>query len=479
MENKIIYPSEIDDLLWVPRSTQDEDDSIELQTYGSINNWEETNSKTFCETFRSSMWTSFTIHLAGVPLALLMISVLFFNINTTNVCFEQIHRGNTLPKSAMKWVLAGHVVGVCALAFWFQLTLMLLFTWNVFMTQHRKTLLIAVFQGLIYSIYKIIMYTQDVNFTHDHYRYTGNAVFLFGVIFTGYFASKKISACHSANKLKKLRVFTIITTQYFLGGIIAIIYRYLTIPWFIDEEDETLKAIIAIIACLPVLALNIINEKLALSSSQFVKTGRNFILISFTTGVYTLVFRIMQADVQNIAIFIAISLYRGTVQIFLASTKTLRRRVLNAIGRYVRCCRFLRRTSQQNEKEWDGIRLEDDLYIQLMLYQHSALTVSQAYQSLYKASNFYAETVDVFAEALIRVAIGSAINLVLHSLSLFINMHWHNSRLATVWSQEWRLHMNNVAIGGVMTVLFYTCILLTVFHNFQHDLVMRNCTVPY
>ena len=481
MENKsTVQHLENDNLIWKPRLVKLEEarETTDMQNYGSINNTAEAN--TFFQTFLHSMTTSFIITFATIPVALLMISVLYFDINTSDRCFEYIHGSHSLPRNVLKWVLAGHVVEVLVLHFWFQLNLLLLFTWREFISLHKNALWIALLQGCIVSVYKIILFTQYVDFTLDRYRYTGNVVFLIGVIYTGYTVSQKIHTCRFTDGYNHLRLFKLITTQYFLGCIIGLVYRYLTIPWFISEENETKKAVIAVIVPLPVVTLNIINAKVALSSLKFVRHGRNFIFISFTTGVSTLVFRIMQADVKSIIIFTALSVCRGVAQILLLATQKLRDRVLNVVcRRFRRCCCHRQRLRKQNEDNEDSAPLEDDNLIQLMLYQQSALIVSQAYQALYVLNNFYTKPWDVFVEFSIKVAIGSAVNLVTNSFSIFIYVYWNNSRLPTVWSQTWRLHVSTIAINGVMTIFYFTSILLPVFQGPQQDLVIRNCTVPF
>jgi hypothetical protein len=479
MENKpTTQNSENNHLIWSSTSHEMEEEAteiIDIQSYGSIDTTTEAN--TFFQTFSHSMTTSVTITLASIPLALFMISTLYFDLNTTNKCFEHIHGNYSLPRNVLKWVLAGHVAQVIVLHFWYQLTLMLIFTWREFIFLHKNTLWIALLQGCIVSVYKIILFTQYVDFTLDRYRYTGNVVFLIGVVYTGYIVSKKISACPLTVGLKKFRLFKIFTTQYFLGCIIGYLYRYLTIPWFISERDETTKAIIAAIVPLPVITLNVINAGVAVSSSKFVRPGRKFIFISFTTGVSILVFRIMQADVKSINIFTALCVCRGVAQILLVATEKLRSRLLNAVCRYFkRCCC---RRQQQNEEDEDSVRLDADNFIQLMLYQHSALIASETYQALYTLNNFYIKPWDAFAEPLIRVAIGSAVNLVTNAFSIFIYVYWNKSMLPTVWSQTWKLHVSTVALNSVMTILYFTSVLLTVFQGPQQDLVVRNCTVPF
>ena len=474
-QENLSYPED-DNLIMARRLIDEETRQInEIQNYGSINNTDETY--TCLQDFLTSIWTSFTIKLAATPLALLMISALYFDINTSNICF--IHHEQTLPRRVMKWILTGHIMEVLILHFWYQIFLILTFTWREIMSRHRYTLFIAFLQGVTVSIYKVILFTQHVNFTLDSYRYTGNVVFLLGVIYTGYIVSKKICYLKPADGFTKRRVFKILTTQYFVGSIIVMLFRYLAIPWFISEENEITKGLIAVTVHLSVITLNIINKQDALRSSKFVKPGRNFVVMSFTTGVNILVFRIMQADVKNINIFIALSIYRGLVQILLTATEKLRERILNAICRYFKiCCRCSQTENEGNERS-DSVRLDVDNYIQLMLYQHSALIVSQAYQVFYILNNYYAKPWEVIAESLMRVGIGCAINFVSNSASIFIYVYWYNSRLPAIWYQEWKLHMTTVAIGGVMTIIYFTVVLLSVFQHSEQDLVIRNCTVLF
>lgn len=477
MENSKTDDSENDDLIWISRCEQVEEtrNIIEIENSGNTNNTEETN--TFLQTFFTSIRTSITINLAAIPVALLTISILYLDMNTSDICFEQ----NSRPRNVLTWVWIGHIVASVVINFWFLLSLILIFTWREFMTRHRDTLLIAILQGCLVSVYKTVLFIQHVDFTLDRYRYTGNVIFMFGVIYVGYVVSRNICAFRATDGLKKLRVFGIITTQCFLGCIIAFMYRYVTIPWFISEENEIAKAIYAVILHLQVITINIINEKVALSSSKFVKPGRNFVFISFITGVSIIIFRTMQADVKNINIFIALSVYRGFMQIFLTGSKTLRKRLWSAICRFFirRCCCCRQRCGEQNYEDGYSVRLDVDTYIQLMLYQQSALIVSQAFEPLYLVNNFYTKLWDVLQESLIRTVIGSAINLVSNSISIFIYVYWHNSSLPTIWPRAWGLHIVTVTIGSVMTILYFSAILLTVFQGCEKELVLRNCTVPF
>lgn len=476
MEYGTVDQTENDNLIRILRSLQAEDtsESIEMVTYGSINNIPE--STTFLKTISLSFWTSFTITTAAIPVASLMVVVLQFDMNTSDRCFQHIQHNRTLPRDVMKWVLAGHVVEVMTLHFWFQLQLALTFTWKGFMTLHRNTLWIALFQGIVVSAYKIVLFSQHVNFTLDRYRYFGNIVFWLGVISTGFVVSKKICVGHQG--MKKFKVFTQITSQYFIGCIVVLLLRYLAIPSFINEENEIVKAIIAVVVHLPIITLNIINEKVALSSLRLVTPGRRFLFANATTGVSTLMFRIMQADFKNIYIFISLSVYRGTIQIILTATKNLRRRILLAFEKYfkVYCHEIL---ENQKEKERYRIRFNADSFIQSLLFQDTALIVSQAYQALYNLNNFYIKPWEVFAESLTRVAIGSGINFVTNSVSIFIYARWFNSALPKAWSQAWLLHLTAVLLSSVMTIAYCSVVLLTVFQEPEQGLVVRNCTAPF
>ena len=115
--------------------------SLIQSDYGSNN--QSRDRPSFRQSFLRSIWISFTINVAVIPLSLLIVVLLYIDMNTSNFCFEQIKRNGTLPDGTMKWILIGHVVEDIALNLWFQCILIFLFGWRKFMSRHCSTIIVG------------------------------------------------------------------------------------------------------------------------------------------------------------------------------------------------------------------------------------------------------------------------------------------------------------------------------------------------
>ncbi len=69
------------------------------------------------------------------------------------------------------------------------------------------------------------------------------------VIYSSYLVAKNVCKTFPSHTrhLKKKQVFVIVSTQFFLGFLIAMAYRYVFVPWFRGTEDDILRTIIAMI----------------------------------------------------------------------------------------------------------------------------------------------------------------------------------------------------------------------------------------
>ena len=205
-----------------------------IHDYGSISidfDAPDEQPKTFLSSCKTSLFTSFTIAAAVLPVSLVMISVLYIDVNTSNRCYQQRQEINDslLPEDLMKYVIAGHDIEGIVIFFWFQFMLILLFGWKEFKSRYFSTLLLGFILGLTVVVYKTTLFKVNINFTKTKYRYPGNAVFLFGVMYSSYIVAKKVCETFSTNtrRLRKRKVFVILSTQFFFGFLIAMGYRYL------------------------------------------------------------------------------------------------------------------------------------------------------------------------------------------------------------------------------------------------------------
>ena len=480
-----IATNELEDYCAVLRPDQavEEEATITILTsgYGTINRPSDTRPN-FCQSFLKSIWISFTINVAVIPLSSLMIVLLYIDMNTSHVCFEQTKRNGKLPDGTMKWILIWHDVESIALNFWFQLTLIFLFGWRKFISRHYSTLILAFCLGCAVAIYKTILYLVKLDFTKLNYRYPGNFLFLVGVVYSSYLVAAKISKIDRTVVLTKVQIVTIISTQFYLGFFIGMLYRYVIVQWFNRTENELYKAVIAMITPMVVLIPVTLCEYLALKSSSIVKPGRSFVLVYFAQGVSIILYRIMQADVNDIWIFTGLSLSRGLFKVFQIATERTTKKCFHRFWRYVgEVCPCGRRLGEATPDTDHQRRLAIDKEIQVMLCESTASILSQAYLALYLIINFDTDLWAVLKQPILKIFIALGINFFVNWLCILIHIHWHETQLQKVWYKHWKRHVLVDVMLCTMTIWYFTVVLLSVFQAPSHDtegFELKNCTLP-
>lgn len=439
--------------------------------------------QTLLYSFKTSLNVSFTLTASTIPVSVLMIVVLFGDVNSANICFRYMQQNKSLPWNLMKYVIIGHDVEGMALNFWFQLMLILLFGWRNFKSHFTSTLVLAFVCGLLVVIYKTSLFFLRINFAQNLYRIPGNVVFLFGVIFSGYLVAKKISdndfPHRSQNHLKKRNVFAVVSAQFFMGTFIAFAYRYVFVPWYVKTNSDIYKASIAMITPTLIIIPMVIAENLALKSLSFTDSDRIFVLVYFVNGVSILLYCIMQAGVDNLNIYIFLSLIRGVFQVFQTATVKVRQRIVTLIWQ----CIERRRPSCAREMEETNFhrRLKVDKEIQVMLYQSIAIIISQAYLTLYLTSNYNVKTTQILHEFIFkRLCIGIGVSFVANFFSILIHIHFHRLKLPNIWRTHWKLHLFAATVVGVMSVCYFTVVLLAVFKTFgKKSYILKTCVPPF
>ena len=440
--------------------------------------------KAFFSSCKNSLLLSCKITISIVPVSLVMIFVLYFGVNTSSVCYQHQMNNKSVPQEVIKYVIAGDDIESFFLNFWFQLTLILLFGWREFRRHYASTLLLGFLLGLSVVVYKTTLFWLKIDFTQTKYRYPGNAIFLFGVIYSSYLVAKEVSQTFSsgANRLKKRKVFAIVSTQFFFGFIIAMAYRYSFIVWFRGTNSDILRTMIAMITPMLIILPMVISENLAIRSLQFTDKGRIFVLIYFVNGVSILLYCIMQAGVNSLSFFIVLSVFRGVLQVFQTATVKIRQKIVIGIWKcFQRKCISCPHVGELNESSHHR-RLKVDKEIQIMLYQSAAIIISQAYLVFYLTSNYHVKTREILQEFIMkRIIIGIGISFVANCLSLLIHIHYHKTQITKVWLNHWKLHLVAVTLGGVMSICYFTVVLLSVFKNFAHskNYGIKNCTGPF
>ena len=407
---------------------------------------------------------------------------LYVDLNTANLCVDWQHHNNTVPLSVMRIRVIGESVEVLIINLAFPLTAVILFGWKDFKLRFLPVLYITFIFAEATVIYKLLLLAFGIFDTHTYYRYPSQILFFISIICCSIVMVRSIRISAVSLSYSKLHIMALLSTQLLVSTILSSTYWYGIVPYFISFKEEKYKFMVA--ALLPAITIipSVICKHIALRrSSEVVHPGRSFVLASCIRGGVIYVYRIMQADFQNIWLFIGLSLFSSVMNFLKKATHRVRMALWKYIILLLRqtvCCA---RLSEIPCNTPHYRRLKADLDIQDMLFEYSTLVVSQAYFVLYHVESFEFSMSSFFFEALKRVAIGIGIDFLFNCLSNFVQIHYYNIPIARVWKKYWKRHVFAHLLIVMVTVSCFTKFLLSCFQSRESEAndrqyIVKNCT---
>ena len=437
----------------------------------------------FCQSLQRSLEASFTIMVAVLPLGLLGILLLYHDLNTTNLCFEWNHRFDNLSTQILRWKVFGEVIQDIPINLWFAATMALLFGWREFRSNYNSTMYVGLAVGVTIAIYKIFLLIFGVFGTRLYYRYPGNILFLVGIIYSSVLVARKIHDLSSSVPSFNFEITVVMISNHFITSFISgMIYRYSTVPQFIETKTEMMRAVLAAVPPLLALIPTAISKYFVLRySSDIIQGGRGFVLAYFAHGFGIILYRTMQADFSSLWIFTGLSLIHGLLNFAGKATQKFLVGMLARLIDRLKNPSASRRLESIRDETPHHRRLKADLQIQDMLFEDTALILSQAYRVLYLITSFENSHAAVLKESLIRVSIGLGIDFIFNCLSTFVHIFWFNIPIRRVCLENCKLHMVAQAIVITITVCYFSPVLLSVFQvrsdNSPEEFTVRNCTL--
>ena len=365
---------------------------------------------------------------------------------------------------------------------WFPLTAVILFGWKDFKLRFISILYIAFILAEATLIYYLFLLAYGVFETQIYYTYPINILFFTSIICCSIVMVRSIRMSAVSLSYSNLHIMALLSTQLLVCSILSYIYSYDIVPYFISFKEEKYKFMVAALAPAITIIPSVICKHIALRrSSEIVHPGRRFVLASFIRGGVIYIYRIMQADFQNIWLFIGLSLFSGVMNFLKKATHRVRmalwKYIISLLRRTVCCARL----SEMPCNTPHYRRLKADLDIQDMLFEYSTLVISQAYFVLYHVESFELSMSSFFFESLKRVAIGIGIDFLFNCLSNFVQTHYYNIPVARVWKKYWKRHVLTHLLIVMVTVSYFTKVLLSCFQARESgandtQYIVRNCT---
>ena len=246
------------------------------------------------------------------------------------------------------------------------------------------------------------------------------------------------------------------------------------------SQSETYRAVIA--GALPLAtAIPKVIVRLAAQRIDFLHPGESHVLLTVLYIALAIVFRVMQAELTSLLLFILLSFAHAAVDFLERFTIVMRDYLWYFLYKKLR--RDVTVLSAEKFRTPRSMRLIADMSIQMILGESTALIAAIGFIQLY--SFMYNNIRPAFAEvteSFIRVSIALSIDFVFNSFSFWLQMSYMNVAVVRVWKRRWRKHMLVGLILTAVTMCYFTSHLFAVVkdkHSSGSKLNDFNCTGPF
>ena len=366
-----------------------------------------------------SLKMNFAITLAVLPLVLIGMALIYFDLRTVDLCSEWEAKNYTLSFDVWRIRLIGIGVEKMILYLLFSMTLVVLFGWNEFKRHYSSTILVGLLAGLFNTLYVSFLLLYGIHDTGPLKRYDVPPFLAFPValFWEAAIVVRHIRQNHPTVSYSGRHIFMVLVVPLLSTYALAIFYRYAVVIWFNSLDNVWYRFILAILT--PTLALvpTAICRHMALWRTS--EITRSFVLVYFTRAIFITLYRVMQADFENIWLFVGLSLLSGVSSLLKTVTVGIREKVWARVIWFMNktCCTRLHHLPGNTPHH---SRLKADTEIQNILFENNSLILSQCYIVLYSITNFQLSDWSVMKSSLIRIAIGLGIEFVFNILSTFV-----------------------------------------------------------
>ena len=127
---------------------------------------------TYLQSLFRTLKATVTMTLAVLPLGLMAIAFLYWDLRVTDLCAEWVSRNHTLPFTVKRTRLIGKGFGLVLAYIWFSLTLVVLFSWREFKRHYCTVVLVGQLASLVVLLYLcfLVLYGADDTYSLKSYE---------------------------------------------------------------------------------------------------------------------------------------------------------------------------------------------------------------------------------------------------------------------------------------------------------------------
>ena len=245
--------------------------------------------------------------LGGVALGSLAIVILVLDFNTVVLCHDmQSKNWTAIPKRIQAVVVTADTTEAFLVQLWPFLVVLTMFGWRSI--KKLNLLFLNLLGAFLVTCYKLYLQVYGI-YRKPRRQFPVYVLFVLLLLINGLIIGKDIAKdiTERNQRIKKaIKVAAMLVAQFAFGLPIAYGIVHVLIPMY-GEVSETYTAIIA--GALPlVAAIPKVIVRLAAQRIDFLHPGDSHILLNVLYGATAIVFRVMQAELTSLRLFILLSL---------------------------------------------------------------------------------------------------------------------------------------------------------------------------
>ena len=418
-------------------------------------------------TWRLSLWKAmkhvFCIQiLGGVALGSLAIVILVLDFNTVDLCYDmQSKNWTAIPKRIQAVMVTADTTEAYLVQLWSFLVVLTMFGWSLI--KELNLLFLNLLGAFLDTCYRL--YLQVYGIYHKPWRsFPLNGLFVLLLLMNGLIIGKDIAKKSETERNKRIKkaikVSAMLVAQFAFGIPITYCLVYVLIPLY-GEVSETYRAIIA--GALPlVAAIPKVIVRLAAQRIDFLHPGDSHILLNVLYSTTAIVFRVMQAELTSLRLFILLSFAHGAIDLLERLTIVIRDYFWYFVYKKLKKeSETILKASQFRSPR--SMRFVADMSIQMILGESTSLIAAvgfiQLYNFMYNRNDASSTSITQF---FIRVSIAISIDFFFNSFSFWLQMSYLNIAVVRVWRKKWRKHMLIAFILTAVTLCYFTSHLFAV-----------------
>ena len=347
--------------------------------------------------------------------------------------------------------------------------------------------LLGAFLDTCYRLYLQVYGIYDVSWRSFPLNGVFVLIFLINTALVGREIAKNTESERRKRFKETIKVTAVLSAQFAFGIPMALLFVYELFPLYQSQRSETKRAIVAgvlpLITAFPKMVIRLAAQRI-----DFLHPGDAHILLTVMFSASAIVFRVLQAELTSLKLYILLSLFHGLLDLLERLTIVVRdyfwyylsKKVLARGGTTPVASADKFRTPR-------SMRFIADMSIQITLGESTSLIAAvcfiQLYSFMYNTDKPSFTDMSLVKGFFVRVAIGLAIDFFFNSFSFWLQMSYLNVAVVRVWRKKWRKHMLVGLTVTVITLCYFTTHLFAVVRaKHASGKTVRfafNCTLPF